>query len=492
CTKQAAYFSSLLWQLPLCSPRGSYGLESDLGSRCYGRAGHIRVTDLRYGGSIILNPGGPGGSGVGHVLRQGNKIQDIVDSDEPPESSTLESENTKFYDIIGFDPRAINNTTPQLTCFETQQDRQLWGLQMEAHGVLGSAPGVFDTLWARSKAFGNSCTQHELGESNETEWIGRFMNTPPVIADMVELIERLGEWRETETRNYLDTVTDKSATTAALIKQNRWKKGEETISYWGFSYGSILGMTFAAMQPGRVHRLVVDGVGDAYDYYAGHWLHNLHNSDATLEKFFEYCHEAGHDACPFDQGDVSQTKARFEQLLTDIQSNPIPVIKSKNRGPEIITYSDVMSLTLEALFSPIEIFPTLAQLLSDISFGNGTSFADFKDETRKTDDSSPVLEAGRGIGCLDGADIRNFTKEDYRQYWKKLQGQSNLFGNIWASIRLPCIGWNVQPAWPFNGELNGQNRHTYPWAITNSHKTKAHLFTIHPTLYSSLGTHLIQ
>lgn len=52
-----------------------------------------------------------------------------------------------------------------------------------------------------------------------------------------------------------------------ILDLTGWRRGEETLQDWGFSYGAILGQTFAALQPSRVSRLVVDGITDLGDYY---------------------------------------------------------------------------------------------------------------------------------------------------------------------------------------------------------------------------------
>lgn len=62
-----------------------------------------------YGGPILINSGGlrPGGSGMGFVLRDGHRIQKIVGD---------------RYDIVGFDPRGVNNTLPSASCFPSSED----------------------------------------------------------------------------------------------------------------------------------------------------------------------------------------------------------------------------------------------------------------------------------------------------------------------------------------------------------------------------------
>ena len=51
---------------------------------------------------MLLNPGGPGGSGVSIAIRLGSLIQDVIDLEQ---------------DVIGFDPRGIGATTPRADCF---------------------------------------------------------------------------------------------------------------------------------------------------------------------------------------------------------------------------------------------------------------------------------------------------------------------------------------------------------------------------------------
>lgn len=414
----------------------------------------VPITDVRYGGPVILNPGGPGGSGVSLVLRAGKDVQKTVDFQKSPEDPQAQP-SAKYFDVVSFDPRGVNNTTPPFSCFADSETRRAWKLRSDTEGNLGSSDASFNNLWARAIAFSETCSTHGAS-AGDSEWIGRFMNTPPVVADMVELVERHAEWREKETGRLLRSDGQVSSQTQKAIQmRNKWQKGEEKLLYWGFSYGSVLGATFAAMQPSRVHRLVVDGVCDSMDYYAGNWLTNLQDADSTLQKFFEYCHEAGPEACPLALDDPRATTEGYYNILADVASNPIAVPGSTTRGPDIITYSDVHAMVVQSLYTPMTLFPTMARLLADLSHRNGSSFADFKAEDLKSIHQPGYNpEALSGILCADGRDIHGITKDEYREYWRTLQNQSQAVGDEWATIRLPCAGWHLRPEWAFDGRFH--------------------------------------
>jgi pimeloyl-ACP methyl ester carboxylesterase len=224
----------------------------------------VSVIDSRYGGAILINPGGPGGSGVGLVIKQGKSVQTVVDSGN---FSTTATENAGLlFDIIGFDPRGINNTTPAISCFPDDGARQFWAVQSQAQGML-SDNRTFPYIFGRTQALADSCSKILGHEGDE---IGRFVSTPNVVQDMVAIIEALGEWRETKAK--ASVSYEKSRRNDEIIERTMWRKGEEKLLYWGFSYGTLLGATFASMHPSKVGRLVLDGVVDAMDYYSGEYL----------------------------------------------------------------------------------------------------------------------------------------------------------------------------------------------------------------------------
>jgi len=134
----------------------------------------VPVTSERYGGAIIINPGGPGESGIHEVLKSGAHLQTIVDS---PAS------NGKYFDIISFDPRGVNNTTPLLKCFPDAFAQQVWFLSLPDYGLLWSSPSVIGLEWARAEALGASCSRDEevFGDS-----MLRYVNTAQTVQDMAD------------------------------------------------------------------------------------------------------------------------------------------------------------------------------------------------------------------------------------------------------------------------------------------------------------------
>ena len=164
--------------------------------------------------------------------------------------------------------------------------------------------------------------------------------------------------------------------------RRRWShdvKGEEKIQYWGFSYGTYLGLTYAAMFPDKIHRLVVDGVVDAYDYRQTLWFDNLVDTEKDLGLFYYHCARVGYPTCAIanETGETTEAgvKARFVNITQSLLHNPLPVIQ---RGsPEVITYSDIKNLVFAALYSPVQAFPFVANMLGEIEKGSPIFLADF-------------------------------------------------------------------------------------------------------------------
>jgi pimeloyl-ACP methyl ester carboxylesterase len=209
--------------------------------------------------------GGPGGSGVFFALSAGKSIQTIVDS---PYEIWEASKTGLFFDIIGFDPRGVNNSTPSTPCFPDDMSAHVWSVQGEAEG-LPLTNESYAKAWGRSAALAKGCSSRRASKADGVNEIGRYMTTPTVVEDMVAIIEALGQWREEQAKKLIKEKQYAKGEAESILNRTRWMKGKEKLQYWGFSYGTILGMTFAAMHPDRVSRVAVDGVVEADDYYNG-------------------------------------------------------------------------------------------------------------------------------------------------------------------------------------------------------------------------------
>lgn len=161
------------------------------------------ATDQRnYLGPLFVNPGGPGGSGVEWVKESGEFLQIAAGAN---------------HDVISWDPRGVGATTPSAHCWSNPQEAQIW--EMGKLGLVDSHLGMLNDLYARWSISNAQC-EAKMGE------LLNYAGTTSVARDMFAISEALGL---------------------------------EKIRYWGQSYGTVLGGTFAAMYPDKIERMLVDG-----------------------------------------------------------------------------------------------------------------------------------------------------------------------------------------------------------------------------------------
>lgn len=453
----------------------------------------VPVTDPRYGGPVILNPGGPGESGVYQVLTDGKNLQTILDA-EVESSSTQEASSAygKYFDILSFDPRGVNNTTPRLRCFSTASDQLDWVASLPDYGMLWHSESIVGMEWARAEALGASCASNE-GEDG----ILRHLNTAQTVEDMVQIIEKEGEWRENEATRLLASVRNThQQSTHEIAERTAYQPGQEKVQYWGMSYGTIIGSTFAAMHPDRVHRLVIDGVVDPADHYAGSWLTQLQDSDTIISKFCEYCFRAGRGRCPIYADSSAAIEARFTSILLNLKASPIAMLPSAldkgSVGPALVTYGDAHLLLLSAMYFPFAVAEDFFGILQSLEARNASSPALAGIVSKKQAQmkrpgcesyESPSLGrvpyvSGMGpfqaISCMDTGGPAALTREDFNEYLVELQSQGQWIGPSWARNKLACLGYSTPPAWKpaLTFEAQEWTNTSHPLLIIgNSHDT---------------------
>jgi pimeloyl-ACP methyl ester carboxylesterase len=135
---------------------------------------------------------------------------------------------------------------------------------------------------------------------------GRYLNTPQTAADMNSILDAIGQ---------------------------------EDMYYWGFSYGTTLGQTYAQMYPERVTRLIIDGVSNLDEWYNNFGDGESYiDTDKIFSGFVEECFKAEKN-CPLNKikGQFFDTAADLNSYIDDylksLEEQPIPVyIDNKNYG----------------------------------------------------------------------------------------------------------------------------------------------------------------
>ncbi len=218
-------------------------------------------TDETFGGPIFTNPGGPGGSGVAMALSRGHQIQD--------RAATPGKRN---FEMVSFDPRGIGFTLPSSDCFQTDRlSRDAQAFESRGVGRLDRGGNAIAYSLAMAEGTGRRCveTEKQYGDAMA------YVNTPSVARDMIAMLDKIHELRNGKRQ------TGSPEDRLELKKRSPGDDGSNgaefddadpdvpRLQYIGFSYGTVLGNYFASLFPGRVGRLVLDGVSNSEDYATG-------------------------------------------------------------------------------------------------------------------------------------------------------------------------------------------------------------------------------
>ncbi|KAL7812839.1 TAP-like domain-containing protein [Trichoderma aethiopicum] len=411
--------------------------------------------DPTFGGSVFVIPGGPGASGVNYLVKNGAALQKVL----------VDKPGVRHYELISFDPRGIGRTIP-IDCFGPNDfARTAWTLQDHAKGSLTSGDGAVINGLSLSKALSMRCEREAGG-------ILPYVNTPSVARDMAEMVDKIAELRKTKAaaRKVDSSNNNNNNNNNKKPREDTTDEDDPTprLQYIGFSYGTVLGNTFASMFPGRVGRMVLDGVADATDYFEGDgWTTNLQDTDTIFEEFWDGCFRSENALCPFRETDKDAKKARkrFWSWVEGLDESPAPIYRP-NGALMSLTGEQVLRVVGSALYRPRQQFQPLALALFEGMQGNLTRIASWADSgIPKVADACqagkngnieyglpyPKDEGGFAVLCSDGEDVTDRNTKFWRKYAKKQGKKSDVLGVFWASIRMTCSSWPVRPSWSFQG-----------------------------------------
>ncbi|KAI4631998.1 uncharacterized protein J4E87_002706 [Alternaria ethzedia] len=422
----------------------------------------VSVDDPRYGGPVLFNPGGPGGSGTSVALFLAGGLQQIIDSNV---ETFTPSTDARYFDIIGFDPRGIGWTEPVARCMPDQSSSWSWSLREETEGLVGSSDAALGRLWSMQHAFGASCKLAE--EKQEGPDIKQYMSTAFVARDMLEITERHAEYVAKE-------VAQKAAQKAGKrigSHGSTYVPGESKLQYLGFSYGTFLGSTFASMFPDRVGRIILDGVVSSYDYTHSMGNGSLVDVEKAMTSFYTFCYNVGPNRCPLATANSSvvDIEERTQNIIASLYHNPLPIVSAE--GPELLTWSTIKLILFSATYQPRLTFEFVAASLFAIEQGVGREINEIAGTLRynhvfscPVDGSEPLEQPSSPVSttailCSDGIDQTHLTKEEFAAYWDIMDEVSPNFGSYWSMLLMQCASWKIKANYKFDG----------PWGANTSH-----------------------
>ncbi|MDL5351215.1 alpha/beta hydrolase [Microbacterium sp. zg-YB36] len=287
--------------------------------------------------SLLTNPGGPGASGVALVR----------DSASFATGEALRQN----YDVIGFDPRGVGESTA-VRCFDAaEMDAYLYDLPQNPRGSVEWEEELTD----RNAEFAESCEANSDG-------ILPYITTIQAAHD-------------------LDLL--------------RGVLGDHQLHYLGYSYGTFLGATYAKLYPERVGRLVLDGAIDPAVSGLEVGITQAVGFESALRAFMAACLE-GQD-CPF-RGTVDDAMADLGTLLASVDARPLQGADGRQLGADSLMTGIIAALyaqgswpfLIDALADALEGNPDLALQLAD--FYNGRQGGVYTDNS---------TEAFRAYNCMD-------------------------------------------------------------------------------------------
>ncbi len=327
-------------------------------------------------GSLVVNPGGPGGSGVQYAAAgEGVWTPDLLAS----------------YDIVGFDPRGVGESTP-LKCWSTEQ----------ADAMIASDPDP-DTPAERQEMdrmlrdFGQGC----LDKSGD---LARHMSTVEVAKDLDVLRQALGHAK---------------------------------LDYFGASYGTLIGATYADLFPTHVGRMVLDGAVDPALSNSDLALQQAAAFEVALRAYLKNCVKGGD--CVLGNT-VDSAAAKLRSFLDEVEAQPLPT----KSGRELQVGNATLGIWLPLYVK--DYWPMLSSALEQaILKKDGTRLLSLSDMyvsrgPKKYDDNS--MEALYAVNCLDHSD--SIPTKQVPEHYAEFEKASPTFGRAFAYSLSTCSAWPVK------------------------------------------------
>ncbi|MGW2118486.1 alpha/beta hydrolase [Streptomyces zhihengii] len=334
-------------------------------------------------GTLFFNPGGPGGPGTVQM---------------PQNYESFPSEVRERFDIVSWDPRGIGNSTA-VNCFASPEEAAEWNA--------GKAAGF------------------PVGQKERAAFAAAY-----------EELGRRCEQRVPELLRHVST-----ADSARDLEQLRRAVGDRQLTYYGISYGTYLGATYANLFPEKVRAMVFDA-----DWDPRAWTDNAsdaparttsfqrlgsgHSAEGAVERMLTLCGSAPTERCAFSAGSPQATLDKYERLLQRLRKEPVGSW----------TYAGTVADVVSSLYVVRPGAENLARRLQDLWEGRVPTPTPFPPPP-PVRDPNPYLgeEQSTAVFCGDSPNPRD--PGAYHTLAEEEAARAGDTGRYWVWASAGCADW---------------------------------------------------
>ena len=323
-------------------------------------------------GSLVVNPGGPGAPGTDYAAHADTVFRAPV---------------LDVYDIVGFDPRGTGHSSP-VDCLSDDD---------------------LDTFLARDPDPDTAAEADDYIAGNQAFWRGCADKSGDLAAHVTTI----------------EAARDMDVLRAAL--------GDSQLVYFGASYGTQLGATYADLFPTKVGRFVLDGAVDLSIGSLELGLQQAAGFETALESYLQDCIDGG-DCFLGDTTDAGA--ARIGDFLDQVDGQPLET----SSGDRVLTEGNATTGIAFTLYSK-SFWPYLTQALQDAFDGDGSLLLSLADSYASRGPSGYLdnsMEAFPAISCLD--DPTSIPESAVPAAIEKYEAASPTFGRSFAWGATNCGG----------------------------------------------------
>jgi pimeloyl-ACP methyl ester carboxylesterase len=334
-------------------------------------------------GSLFFNFGGPGGPAVDYLQAAGAGV-----------FATL---NQRF-DIVGFDPRGVGQSTPAIDCRANQETEGIYSVPVPTPLDID-----VDAYVAKAQSYVDSC-----------------------LANNGEILEHVST---------ANVARDMDVLRAAV--------GDDQLSYLGFSYGTFLGATYASLFPDRFRALVLDGALDAEGY-----VNDPLSGIAEQTAGFELALTRFVEACAVDQAACSgfggtSPYLAYDKLIAAAEAAPIPA-DGYTPDPRPVAGDEIRLATLSLLYAK-PLWGILAQALAEAAAGDGTVIRAVVDSFSGREDDG-TFDPSTDRYFTIGASEQQYPQDDLQVYLDRGSESWASFPHFWSNSGYAEISYALWPA----------------------------------------------